>query len=365
MRRSGVSRIPIVELLVKITYVCLQPRGGGGASDTHVNGLLRALAKAGHEVELVEVEATEGSLWQRLLRGLSAQLRGFRRLRDADVVWLRMHPLGVVTTLLAGRRLCVEVNGVTEDYYVAHPGLRRWDKLLQKALSFQLRRARLVLPVTPGLGAWAAAQTAARVFVLPNAVDVEQFSEVSTRQPRRERYALFFGSLTPWQGIDLALAAAEHPCWPTGVRLIVAGDGRERSKVVGAAAAGGNVQYLGHLTRDALNQLLREALVSLVPKRYHDPRAGQSPLKLYESLAAGVPVIATRLKGATDIPNLNDVVIPIDPDPGQLAAAVAKLAADPDTSRSLGAEGRRRVLASHTWDHRVAACEPLLVALMQ
>jgi glycosyltransferase involved in cell wall biosynthesis len=76
-----------------------------------------------------------------------------------------------------------------------------------------------------------------------------------------------------------------------------------------------------------------------------------SPLKVIESMAAGLPVVASAVG---DLPHLIDdgrtgrLVAPGVPD--ALAAVLARLATRPDERRRLGSAARAHVLREHTWD---------------
>jgi glycosyltransferase involved in cell wall biosynthesis len=344
--------------VVKILYVCLQPRGGGGASDTHVAGLVEALRKDGHRVHLVETREVDGDIVARAIAGVQAQLVALKQLRSSDLVWLRMHPLGAIAAFLTkSSRLVVEVNGVEEDFYVAYPILRRFAPVLRASLRYQLRRARMLLPVTAGLAAKLREQFPDKeIVVAPNAVNPNIFAPRYAKPvdaPRR--YVVFFGALTSWQGIDIALDATVHPAWPKDLRLLVIGDGPERPLVAAAEASRPDrVVFRGPLAPADVPSYVAHARASLLPKRYHDVDAGQSPLKLYESLAAGVPVIATPSIGVTDLPAFKGLLHVAEPNARSIAETVALATSDDAESLARGLAGRAVVLEGHTWEHRVA-----------
>lgn len=352
---------------MNIVYLCLQPLSGAGASDAHVAGIVGGLRAAGHRVDLVASRAGDNPLPGRLAAGLALQLGAAKRMRRADAVYVRMHPLATITMFLVRRpQTLVEVNGVPEDFYAAHPPLRRVARLLEASLRYQLRRADHVITVTDGLAEWTQrfAPRAAPVQVVANAADPETFAP-DLRRPADvpARYVLYFGALAPWQGIDLALAATDEAAWPDGVWLVVVGDGQEAQRVIEASTtAPERVVYFGPLPAQDLPGYIAGALATVIPKRYHDTDAGQSPLKLYESLASGVPVIATALRGLSDIADLSEAVTIIDPDPAAFAAAVADIADRPDEAARRGAVGRRAVIERHTWDHRAAQVLQILLS---
>src|SRR5207253_6265085 len=83
-------------------------------------------------------------------------------------------------------------------------------------------------------------------FVIPNGANTELFEPgaggtVTVASP----YAIFFGALSRWQGIETLLAAATHDNWPKGVKVAIAGDGAEALRV--RQAAGERVIYLGNV----------------------------------------------------------------------------------------------------------------------
>lgn len=350
---------------VNILYLCLQPLSGQGAADAHVEGIVRGLEASGHQVDVLASTAAERSLAGRLVEGLRVQLQALIRMRRADAAYVRMHPLAAFTVLFARSiPIVIEVNGVPEDFYIAHPTLRRVGPMLEALLRYQLRRADHVVTVTNGLAAWVETveQGARSVHVVPNGADTHIFRPGLDRPSDvPEGYVLFFGELSPWQGIDLAITAATHPAWPLGVALVIIGDGHEAGRVEQAAREmPARILYLGARPRSEIAAYVSNALATVSPKRYHAARAGQSPLKLYESLAAGVPVLATPLAGATDIESLKPAVITVDPDAAAFATAVAALAGDPAASREMGVAGRDAILSNHTWTARAEIVSRLL-----
>jgi glycosyltransferase involved in cell wall biosynthesis len=77
-----------------------------------------------------------------------------------------------------------------------------------------------------------------------------------------------------------------------------------------------------------------------------------SPLKLFEYMAAGRAVVASRTGQATGVVEHGRTGWLCEPgDPAALADALATLAADPVLRRRLGAAARQAVCRAHTWDH--------------
>jgi glycosyltransferase involved in cell wall biosynthesis len=121
------------------------------------------------------------------------------------------------------------------------------------------------------------------------------------------------------------------------------GTGRDALADVGAVVTGA-------VPTTAVPSLLATAQIGLCPYPADAPNYF-SPLKLFEYLAAGLPVVAAALPGVVDVAGHVAMCVPPG-DADALAGAVVALARDPARRAQLGAAGRRLILASHTWAHR-------------
>jgi glycosyltransferase involved in cell wall biosynthesis len=158
------------------------------------------------------------------------------------------------------------------------------------------------------------------------------------RLASRGSYALLVSRLAPEKGVDVAIDA----CRIAGVELVVAGEGPELA-ALRARARGASVEFAGHVDDRELARLRAGAAVALVPSR----SAETFGLAAAEALAAGVPVIATRIGALPELVEEDALVRPGDPQ--ELAAAIARVAGD----RAAGERGLQRVRA---------LCEPATVA---
>lgn len=177
------------------------------------------------------------------------------------------------------------------------------------------RRADLILVQNPETREWLPSRHRARADVFPNAV-LEAIG--GTRSPRdtEGRVALFAARLSPWKGAGLAVRViARLPGW----KLIVVGSGPDAVRLRRLASRLGvtdRVQYLGHVPRAGLIELMHdEADVLLFPSMHED--AGWV---VAEAGASGLPVVALDRGGP---PLLGAVVAR----PGTLTETVERLAA--------------------------------------
>ncbi|MCO7570128.1 glycosyltransferase [Pseudomonas chlororaphis] len=156
-----------------------------------------------------------------------------------------------------------------------------------------LARADLVVTASRGLSQWASEHGAREVMYLPNGVDCERFAG---QPPLPDEYAalsgpiaVFVGDISTW--VDLALVEACARAMPE-VNFVLIGP-----CVNAPAGMSANVHFLGVRPHQQLVGYLRHAHVGLIP--FHLQKCGSlvehiHPLKLYEYLAAGLPVVSSR-----------------------------------------------------------------------
>lgn len=215
-----------------------------------------------------------------------------------------------------------------------------------------LARADALTAVSPAVAAQLSEYgiDAGRVEITFNGVDTERFRPVV--RPRGRDF-LFVGRLGPRKGLEdlfdaWDLLAAHGPAPP----LRLTGTGTlERSLRNRAARSELDVEFLGLVPRDDLPGLIAHARAVVVPSHYEG-----LPTSLLEAMAAGAPVVATRIAGITDAvpPAWRRSLVPAG-DPAALARAVRRMDACRDAERrALGRVGRTHVEARFTWS-RIAA----------
>src|SRR5262249_61861287 len=109
-----------------------------------------------------------------------------------------------------------------------------------------------------------------------------------------------------------------------------------------AARAGLPVRWLGYRPYEQIPGLIAGAIAGLIPMTNPLGRSstGMNPLKLFETLACGIPAIVSELPGQADLVRQGrcGLVVPCG-DAAALARGVAQLAADPREARPMGARG--------------------------
>ncbi|MFH0757183.1 MAG: glycosyltransferase [Bacteroidota bacterium] len=166
-----------------------------------------------------------------------------------------------------------------------------------------------------------------KTMVIPNMIREDMF--LPPEQPRKTDPFTFFwaGRLEHVKGLDLFLEAIRMVAEKTGVpfRVRLAGKGSLRGELEQQAADLGLadwVDFLGRISRDAMQKEMQEANCFVLPTRYEAFGA-----VLIEAMAAGLPVIATRSGGPDTIVTKENGILVDTEDAGQLAAAMEQMMA--------------------------------------
>ncbi|RLM40495.1 glycosyltransferase, partial [Haloarcula sp. Atlit-47R] len=114
----------------------------------------------------------------------------------------------------------------------------------------------------------------------------------------KKRQILYVGQLTYSKGVDVLVeAVADFDSEDIEVHIL--GKGPQKSKLELMASDLENIHIHGFVPEDELKQMYLEADLTVVPSRWYD----NSPMVIYESVAYGTPVIASKFGG---IPELID-----------------------------------------------------------
>jgi starch synthase len=374
---------------LKILYCAIdQTVPGTKGGSVHVRAVAEGLAALGHDVHVL---ATPGGpfprgdvKWIAMPPPLGRKELRWARTRSVQRIAARLQPDVVIERyynfggegIAAARRIgatgVLEVNAPVIDY----PGSTK--QLIDRALLVEpMRRWRericvhADLIVTPSASILPAPTPGSKIVELEWGADTERFRPGLEGTPPFERpaetVAVFAGAFRSWHGaVHLANALRQlHERGRRDIGAVFIGDGPELRRVRDAAHGLGGVTFTGALPHEQMPACLASCDIGVAPfdLSRHGPLAlgfYWSPLKIFEYMAAALPVVAPI---AGRIPAIvgdgREGLLYSPSDPHGLAAALVTLT-DMQLRRKLGAAGRERAVREYSW---AAHCKALETAI--
>src|SRR3990172_9095833 len=298
----------------------------------------------------------------------------------SEVIYERRYSpkIGASVSQTTGLPLVVEVNGLP-DVEASILGTAPKRSRPEKAVRSLIRktfytRASKVVTVTRGLADALRDRYGLppeKLVVVPNAADTVHFAPRPAEEAKRalgipedSPVVGWVGNLVAWHGLAYLVEAAGTVLTanPAAVFLIVGG-GPERKpleKLVRDRGMAESFRFTGSVDHAEVPAYIAaaDACVVLIDVERYSVQYGFSPLKLYEYLACGRPVVATRTAGF-EVVEEGDCGLLVDPrDPEAVAAALLSLLEDPER----GEKGRRaRAVALERFSWKAPAGERLAV----
>jgi glycosyltransferase involved in cell wall biosynthesis len=375
-----------------IVYLRATPGAGtqvGGAS-SHINGFINAALLKGAHLRLVSNDQIAGLDLTRVPVKIIepepvGSIRAAFDLYNDEVftrgalLEIQSHPLsfiyqrysrftsaGVSASLKVGRPLFLEYNG--SEVWVG----RYWDRVGMLGLLARFERLNLqaaarifVVSEVERRNLLSAGVAEDKIVVNPNGVDVKKFRPDVGGASERLRLGIdpdetlvgFVGTFGPWHGVlVLARAIALLPK-DARIRFLLVGAGSlrdEAEQIIREAGFEERAIFTGVVEHERVPVLLDACDVLASP---HVPLEDGSeffgsPTKLFEYMAMGKPIVASRLGQIAEVLEDEKTALLVEPGDAQaLAEAILRLARARALRESLGAAARSAATKRHTWAH--------------
>jgi glycosyltransferase involved in cell wall biosynthesis len=374
---------------MRIAYVCADggvPVFGKKGCSVHVQEVVRAMLNLGAEVEIFAAQlggewspglekaqvhsllsASKGSLADRERVALvrNAHLRQMLTERGPfDLVYERYSLWSHGAMEWArdeGVPGVLEVNAPLIEEQAKYRGLvdrRSAEEVARRAFG----AATLLVAVSPVVAQYLNEFACAkgRVTVVPNGICPHRFSRSVEPACPHDPCAFtvgFLGTLKPWHGLEtLAESFAMLHLHAPYAKLLVVGDGPERKSMVEDLRTRGlseSAIFVGAVEPEEVPRWLAAMDVGVAPYP-NQPDFYFSPLKVFEYMAAGLPVVASRIGSLEDIVQDGVHGHLCDPDePQDFVRAMEGLIYDEAKRSRMGRAAREDVFENHTWEGNV------------
>ncbi len=364
----------------------------------HVCNMALELARLNHNVKLIcrdtkasgkTVErAGKGALSIKRVRGFrgfhailyipQALFYGIRCIAASkiDVIYERpgFLPVGYLLSKFFRKPLVIAVQGA--NYYESEVKLADADSrfltnrfvlaILKKMTKMSYKSTSRIIAVTPQIKHLICTQyevNADKIMVSSNGADTNLFRPMETKKAKKElnldgkvRYVCFVGSLGRWKRVYYLIRAAPEileKCPDAG--FLVVGDGKFKKELMNLAQGEGVLDrfvFTGSVSYEDVPKYINASEVCVAPAA-RDAKikvTGSSPLKIFEYMACGKPVVTGNVEGGRAVIIESAAGRVVNPEhSSELAGTIVELLKDKRLSQRLGQNGRKVVVERYSW----------------
>jgi glycosyltransferase involved in cell wall biosynthesis len=395
---------------MKILYVTLEDLSLQKGSVVHIMEIVLGLQARGHRIGLLarnrgkmkevdfffDLQPTSswwGPLRYRrmptyLLSSLILFFSLWRLLPRYDIVYARDFHAAVLACLprwIFGKKLVYEINGLASEEVRLRgnsSGIRLFSTLIRWLEQTATLSSDLIVSVTPQIASYLVTRfhgASDKIKIIGNGVDVEKFHPILDPAlledwrrrlgiEKEDRVIAFVGNLAPWQGVDTLIASGLRLLTKMEkLKFLIVGEGMMKDPLLARVTErrlGGSFIFTGMMPHETVPFLINVADICVAPFiARRNEKTGVSPLKVFEYLACGKPVIVSRIEGLEMIEEAGIGVLVNPEDSADLGNAVSKLLNEPEQRREMGRKGSEIVRNHFRWELRVDAIEQLLTGL--
>ena len=298
-----------------------------------------------------------------------------------DIIYTRnilRGAIGILIRIVWKSKLVFEVNGISLDELRLEEEQSTTDGKRSESIQIKFlgylgnivsRKADAVIAVTKGIkdNLIDHGVNENRIRVIENGANTELFKPTKNDNTQKgiknrlhindsETVVLFVGYLAPWQGVECLLHAVpliveENP----KTKFLIVGDGIMKEKLKSLTKELNirrSVIFTGTVPYESVPEYMNLSDICVAPFiRRRNESIGLSPLKIYEYLACGKPVVGSDIRGVGTLLDSSNSGIPVIPDAhGELARAIIRLLNDKQLRKQMGKNGREIVVNNHSWE---------------
>ena len=362
------------------------PKGSGGA--THKWELAKNLSKMGHEVHVMTYEDTkvEGAVTHTMkarekyrfdflfkLTHLVSILRVIM-VSNPDIIYTRnvsFALLGLLIKRIKNTKLVLELNGLfSEDWKSEKKSYVDIKNIVWSYLEiFVAKKADAIIAVSPGIKDILIEKgiDKDKIIVIPNGANTDIFKPINSLATKElqaqynigkgDNIVIFVGNMMLWHGVEYLIKSAPSilKIFPN-TKFLIVGNGPIKEELISMVEKMGisaNFIFTGTVPYEQIPLFINMADLCVAPFiRARNERMGLSPIKIYEYLACGKPVVASDIKGIGDLLRNSNAGIAVTPeDPVELANAIIKLLKNEKLRKQMGKNGRKIVINNYNWYH--------------
>ena len=392
---------------MRILYITLENLSLHKGSVIHIKEVVSGLKKRGHQVGLIgraSIRYQDSDLFYNIHHSAFFPFKRFhlgkvsyfvssillffylfKVLPQYDVIYARDYHTVIIAHLsriIFNKKLVFEINGLAseEERLKGGSSIRRLLAfLIGKSEKMATKCSDRIICVTPQIGHYLTQRfncQPGKVEVIYNGVNTERFYPIHNHgvltTARKnlgikeiDTVVIFVGNLAPWQGVEYLIQAAPELVEEVkDLKFLIVGDGVLRSKIEAEVNERRMLEYFlitGMLEYSKIPLYINVADICVLLKR--KLASGFSPLKLYEYMACGKPILASRVEGLEFIEK-EGIGRLIEPDnPGEIKKTLYEMIKNQEERINMGLRGLRLALEKFSWESKVIEIEKILETL--
>jgi len=208
-----------------------------------------------------------------------------------------------------------------------------------------------------------------KISIIPNGANIELFKPIDKHIAKKKlgmdidkKYVCFVGNLAPWQGVEYLIKSAPLVIKSINeVRFLIVGDGKSREVLENCVREMDLSDYFiftGSVEYDSVPYYINASDVCISIKK---PVLPGSPIKVFEYMACGRPVVATKKSEyGFEILEESGAGILVDQDNiEEVSGAIIFLLNNPGESMKKGSAGRKLVVENFSWRNTALKVEQI------
>jgi glycosyltransferase involved in cell wall biosynthesis len=377
---------------IKILIMEIIRRPYANGAQIHRIEVAKNLSQIGHDVYVTSIENENLDLNGMIVNPIVdkkpylifilnyiIQLINIIKRDDIDIIITRSIGPGVVALILrelGKTKLIFEENGIVHEEFLMQKDSTKFlgglsfdlkAKIIKSIDLLVARRSDAIYAVTPEIKNYLVQNGVdiRNVYVIGNGANTNLFRPMMDAAPMnhlKERYGIenhdrvviFVGSIEPWQGLNYLIWSAKiiinkYP----NIKFMIVGDGSKKEDLMNLSEKLGvsnNFIFTGAVPYEDVPKYINISDICVAPfVSERNESTGLSPLKIFEYLSCGKPVISSRMPNLEFIENQN-VGLLVEPENSEeLAKAIIEILKNGSSIEEMGRNGREYVVRYHSW----------------
>ncbi len=372
----------------QIAYISFDTVPSPKGASTHIQAFIKALSKAFENVDLITVSPHQNINYRHLFphvkqielpaignnlinRVLSFRNQLFQQLQNKKYKIIHIRSIFEGFPIAINKEkycdyLIFEVNGLPSiELKYRYPNVVEDRELcykLEQQENICLEKADLIITPSYTTKEFLINKNIKpeKIKVIPNGVDLDifQYYNSSNIEEKNDFNLLYFGTFSPWQGVNLAIDAVALANKDINTKLTIIGQGKPDqietlNRKINKYQMKDQVKINPPVSQSELVKIihLHDAIIAPLTPNDRNLIQGCCPLKILESMATGIPIIASDLPVVRELGNHEEHFLLFKPNSTKsIKDQILRLNFEPELKQKLVKNAREKIENYYPWE---------------